>query len=63
MQALARQLYDYDLNGEAATSVARIVGAGAKVFRDLDHADLGGLQPPFGYPNLIAQARQLSGRN
>jgi hypothetical protein len=59
MQAFARQLYDYELSDEAAASVARIVGAGANAFRRLESARLEGLQPPFGYANLIAEALNL----
>ena len=62
VKALARQLYDYELTDNAATAVARIVGAGAAGFRRLDLRNLRGLQPPFGYPTLIAQAERLLAR-
>jgi hypothetical protein len=60
LKTLAQELYEYELADEAATSVARIVGAGAAGFRRLDSPSLQDLQPPFGYPTLIAEAhRQL----
>ena len=61
-KALARELYDYELSDAAAVSVARIVGAVAAGFRRLDAANLPGLQPPFGYPTLIAEAQRQVGR-
>jgi hypothetical protein len=62
VKALARQLYDYELTDNAATAVARIVGAGAAGFRHLDSPNLRGLQPPFGYPTLVAEAARILAR-
>jgi hypothetical protein len=62
VKLLARQLYDYDLDGDAAASIAHMVGAMAAYSRRLDTLGLDGLQPPFGYPILIAQAKRLCKR-
>jgi hypothetical protein len=59
VKMLAQQLYDYELADEAAETVAHMVGAMATYSRRLESANLTGLQPPFGYPVLIAGA-QLS---
>jgi len=62
VKTLALELYDYTLTDEAAAAVAHMVGAIAAQSRRLEQLDLAGVQPPFGYPTLIAQANRLSGR-
>jgi hypothetical protein len=62
VKMLAEQLYDYRLSDDAAETVAHMVGAMATYAHRLDTFNLGGLQPPFGYPVLIAEAeRSLRG--
>jgi hypothetical protein len=39
-----------------------MVGAMASYTRRLKTLDLPGLQPPFGYPTLIAEATRIAGR-
>jgi hypothetical protein len=58
VKMLAQQLHDYELADEAAETVARMVGAMASYSRRLESVNLTGLQPPFGYPVLIAQAQR-----
>jgi hypothetical protein len=58
VKMLAQQLYDYDLSDEAAEAVAHMVGAMAAYSRRLEALNLTGLQPPFGYPTLIAEAER-----
>ncbi|HZP44632.1 MAG TPA: hypothetical protein VFB15_03190 [Candidatus Binataceae bacterium] len=53
---LARALYDYDLSTEGAAAVARILGATATHLERLKSLTLDGVQPPFGYVNLIREA-------
>ena len=60
-QAMAKQFYDYELDREAASSVARIAGAMAGYSRNLERLKLEGRQPPFGYPALIAEAERVRG--
>jgi hypothetical protein len=56
VKMLAQQLYDYELSDDAAEGVAHMVGAMATYSRRLEVLNLTGLQPPFGYPTLIAEA-------
>ncbi|MGO9266047.1 MAG: hypothetical protein ACLQBA_14405 [Candidatus Binataceae bacterium] len=60
VQALAREVFEYELTDDAAASVARILGAMTNGLRQLEVA--GGSQPPFGYPTLEAEARRLRQR-
>jgi hypothetical protein len=62
VKTLARELYDYPLADDAAASVAHMVGAIAAHSRRLESLGLAGLQPPFGYPTLIAEADRVSRR-
>jgi hypothetical protein len=62
VRAVARQIYDYDLADDAAASIAHIVGAMATYSRRLESLQLGGLQPSFGYPALVAEATRLHER-
>jgi len=59
VRKLARQLYDYTLDDEAAASIAHIVGAMAAYTGRLETLGLDGRQPPFGYPVLLAEAQAL----
>jgi hypothetical protein len=58
LKLLAQQLYDYNLSDEAADAVAHMVGAMATYSRRLEALELTGVQPPFGYPTLIAEAER-----
>ncbi|HJU28924.1 MAG TPA: hypothetical protein VJ718_07130 [Candidatus Binataceae bacterium] len=62
VKMLARELYDYDLSDDAAPSVTHLVGATVANSRRLESLELGGLQPPFGYPTLIAEANRIGSR-
>jgi hypothetical protein len=59
VKALALELFDYQFSDDAAASVAHIVGAMANYSRRLHAIGLAGLQPPFGYPALRAEADRL----
>jgi hypothetical protein len=58
VKMLAQQLYDYNLSDDGAEAVAHMIGAMATYSRRLEALNLAGLQPPFGYPTLIAQAER-----
>jgi hypothetical protein len=58
-KSLALELYDYEFSDETAASVAHIVGAMANYSRRLHGIGLTGLQPPFGYPMLRAEADRI----
>jgi hypothetical protein len=63
VKMLAMQLYDYSIADDAAEAVAHMVGAMATNSRRLETLNLAGLQPPFGYPTLLAQAEGLARRS
>jgi hypothetical protein len=58
-QAMARELYGYELSDESAQEVAAAAGAMITRSRKLGNLDLSGVQPPFGYPTLIAEAERI----
>jgi hypothetical protein len=62
VKMLARELYDYNLSDDAAASVAHLVGATATYSRRLESLELAGLQPPFGYPTMLAEAGRIRNR-
>jgi len=58
VKMLAQQLYDYNFSDDAAEAVAHKVGAMATYSRRLEALNVTGLQPPFGYPILMAEAER-----
>ena len=63
VKALARELYDYEFSDDAAAAVAHMIGAISSYSRRLDELNLSGMQPPFGYPTLVAEAKRLAKLN
>jgi hypothetical protein len=63
VKMLAQQLYDYELSDDSAAAVAHMVGAMATFSQRLEALNLAGLQPPFGYPTLIAEADRIRRQN
>jgi hypothetical protein len=61
-KAMARELYGYELSDEAAEDVANAAGAMITRSRSLGNLDLSGVQPPFGYPTLLAEAERIRKR-
>lgn len=57
VKAVAHEVFDYDLADDAAVAVARILGAMTSGLARLELPR--GLQPPFGYPILMAEAQRL----
>ncbi len=62
VKRMAQELYDYQLSDEAAASVAHALGALGTNSRRLNNLGLGGVQPPFGYPTLQAEAERIGRR-
>lgn len=62
VKAVVRELYEYEISDEAASTVAHMAGAMATYSRRLDALELAGVQPPFGYSALIAEAERLRRR-
>jgi hypothetical protein len=61
-KAMALELYGYEMTDEAAAAVANAAGAMITNARRLGNLDLGGVQPPFGYPTLLAEAERIRKR-
>jgi hypothetical protein len=61
-KAMALELYGYELTDEAAEAVANAAGAMITRSRRLGNLDLSGVQPPFGYPTLLAEAERIRKR-
>lgn len=59
VKALALELFDYRFSDDDAASVAHIVGAMANYSRRLHAIGLAGLQPPFGYATMRAEADRI----
>ena len=59
VKLLGRELFDYEFSDEAAASVAHIIGAMANYSRRLHGIGLVGMQPPFAYPTLRAEADRI----
>jgi hypothetical protein len=59
LQLIARELYDYELTDDAANSVAHMIGAVSRHAQKLRTPALTGLQPPIGYPTLLAEADRV----
>jgi hypothetical protein len=62
VKAMAKELYDYELSDEAAAIVANAAGAMVTRSRRVGSVDLSGVQPPFGYPTLLAEAERIRKR-
>lgn len=62
VRMLAREVYDYKLSDEAIPSVTHLLGATVANSRRLASLQLGGLQPPFGYPTMLAEADRIRNR-
>lgn len=62
VKLIAREMYDYTMSDEAAAAVAHMIGAMATYSRRMDELKLTGLQPPFGYPTLMAEAERIRRR-
>jgi len=61
-KAMARELYGYELSDESAAEVANAAGGMITRSRRRGNLDLSGVQPPFGYPTLLAEAERIRKR-
>lgn len=62
VKAMAKELYGYEMPDDAAAAAAKSPVGIAAGSRRLDDAGLSGVQPPFGYPVLLAEARRIGKR-
>ena len=62
VKALAREFYGYDLTDESARALANTAGALVTNSRALEYLQLSGVEQPFSYANLLAEAQRLRQR-
>ncbi len=58
VRQIARDLYDYEMAERDAASTANVVGAMLTLARH-QASGLAGVEAPFGYPNLFAEAERI----
>jgi hypothetical protein len=63
VKALALELFDYQFTDDAAAAVAHTIGAMANYSRRLHAIGIAGMQPPFGYATLCAEADRIRRTN
>jgi hypothetical protein len=56
---VAREFFDYPINEESAAAVARVAGAMLVDARRLSALGLEGVDPPFSYATMLAEAERL----
>jgi hypothetical protein len=56
---IAREFYDYTMSAETAAAVAKIADAMLTDARRLSALGLDGVDPPFSYATMIAEAERL----
>ena len=63
VKMFVREMYDYELTERDARALANSAGALLTMSNRLGELfDLESIEPPFGYPNLEAEAQRLRGR-
>ena len=61
LKRMAHEIFDYEIADADADAMARTAGAMLTLSRQLTQLGLCGIEPPFGYPNLTAEAGKLAG--
>ncbi|HYA34536.1 MAG TPA: hypothetical protein VEF03_02900 [Candidatus Binataceae bacterium] len=56
VKRMARDIFDYEVSDADADSMAGTAGAMLTLARQLIGLGLDGIEPPFGYSNLFAEA-------
>ena len=60
VKRVLKDFYDYEINEEAAVPVANTAGAMISLAHNLDSLGLDEVEPPFGFPNLMAGATRIA---
>ena len=60
---VAREFYDYTMSEETAAAVAKVADAMLTDARRLSALGLEGVEPPFSYATLVAEAERLRRRD
>jgi hypothetical protein len=62
VKQMLKDIYDYQISEEAAGPVANTAGAMISLAHNLDSLGLDDLEPPFGFPNLMAGATRIAAK-
>ena len=62
VKRVLKDLYDYEISDEAAGPVANTAGAMISLAHSLDSLGLEEVEPPFGFPNLMAGATRIAAK-
>jgi hypothetical protein len=60
VRQVLRDLYGYEISADAAARMANSAGAMLTGSRHLASLGLSGIEPPFGYPVMLAEAARLA---
>ena len=62
VKQVLHDVYGYEITDDDAQRMANAAGAMLTNSRHLNSLGLAGIEPPFGYPSLIADAVRLSAK-
>jgi hypothetical protein len=62
VKQVLKDVYDYEISDEAAGPVANTAGAMISLAHNLDSLGLDDIEPPFGFPNLMAGATRIAAK-
>ncbi len=60
VKQVMRDLYGYEISDADAHAIAQSAGAMLTLAGQLGSIGLGGIEPPFGYPVLLAEAARVA---
>jgi hypothetical protein len=60
VKQVMRDLYGYEVSDAGAEEIAHSAGAMLSIAEALKSIGLAGIEPPFGYPVLLAEAARLA---
>ena len=60
VKQVMRDLYGYEISADDADAIAHSAGAMLTLAGHLGSIGLAGIEPPFGYPVLLAEATRLA---
>jgi len=60
VRQVLKDLYGYEISAADANAIAHTAGAMLTMAGHLNTLGLAGIEPPFSYPALIAQAERLA---
>jgi hypothetical protein len=62
VKRVLKDVYDYEISDEAAIPIANTAGAMISLAHNLDALGLDQVEPPFGFPNLMAGAMLIAAK-